>query len=163
MSLIKRNTQMVLLAVLLILFAAILTEGCGTSGSRECEGAPFGSTISIAPSTISWATPGGLGFATPQTDDWQVTVLYPEGTPMPYACLNISGALAVPRAPAAYQFQAGPSWTAPSPVNSGFRARTDTNGQYTFSTVISAGSGTWKDSIQIESGANHGSADYTVQ
>jgi protocatechuate 3,4-dioxygenase beta subunit len=162
MSLIKKNKQMVLLAVLLILFAAILTEGCGTSGSRECEGAQFGSTITVNPSTKTWNT-GGTGLALPITDDWKVTVLYPDGSPMPYACLNISGALAVPGAYAIYQFQAGPSWTTPAPVNSGFRARTDTNGQYTFSTVISAPSGTWKDTIYVESGANKGSADYEVQ
>ncbi len=162
MSLIKKNKHIALLAVLLTLFAAILTEGCGTSGSRECEGAQFGSTIKINPPSKSWDT-GGVGFLSPNTDDWQVTVLYADGTPMPYACLNIYGALAVPRSPAAYQFQAGPSWTTPAPVNSGFRARTDTNGQYTFSTLISAGSGTWKDTISVQSGANQGSADYTVQ
>ncbi len=162
MSLIKKNKHIALLAVLLILFAAILTEGCGTSGSRECEGAQFGSTIKISPTTITWNT-AGTGFLSPNTDNWQVTVLYADGTPMPYACLYISGALAVPRSPAAYQFQAGPSWTAPAPANSGFKARTDPNGQYTFSTLISAGSGTWKDTIFVQSGANQGSADYEVQ
>ncbi len=162
MSLIINKRQIALMAVLLMLSGLILMQGCGTSGSRECEGAQFGSTITINPTSISWST-GGVGLALPVTDNWKATVLYPDGSPMPYACLNISGGLAVPDAYAIYQFQDGPSWASPAKVNSGFRARTDVNGQYTFSTVISAGSGTWKDNIYVESGANQGSAAYSVQ
>ncbi len=161
MNLIIKKRQIALMTLLFVLSGVMLIQGCGTSGSRECEGAQFGSTITIIPSSISWATVNSAGFFVDHTDDWKVTVVYPDGTPMPYACLNISGSLAVPNG-AVYTFQSGPSWAA-TPVNSGFRARTDVNGQYEFSTIISAGTGTWKDAISVESGANKTLADYEVR
>ncbi len=162
MNLIIEKRQIALMTLLFVLSGVMLIQGCGTSGSRECDAAPDLSTISIAPTSISWDT-GGSGLSSPITDNWKVTVLYPDGTPMPYACLNIYGSLAVPRTPAAYQFQNGASWTGPTAVNSGFRARTDVSGQYTFSTLITAMSATWKDNIFVSSGANEGFATYEVK
>ncbi len=162
MSLIIKNKKMALLAALLVLIAVVLLQGCGTSGKRECEAAPFGAVMTLKPGGQSVDT-GGAGLGVNLPWDWTVIVLYPDGTPMPYACLNISGAFAVPNL-GLYQFQYFPSWVSPNtPVNSGFRARTDVTGQYTFSTVLSAGSGTWKDTIYIRSGTVEGAADIEVK
>ncbi len=158
MNLIIKKRQIALMTLLFVLSGVMLIQGCGTSGSRECEEATFGSTVSINPTSISWT-----GLSGPTTDTWKVTVLYPDGTPMPYACLNIFGSLAVPRVPARYQFQAGAAWASPTPVNSGFKARTDVSGQYMFSTLISDVTVTWTDTIYAESGTNQASATYEVK
>ncbi len=157
MNLIIKKRQIALMTLLFVLSGVMLIQGCGTSGSRECDEAPFGSTISINPTSISWAS-----LSAPTTDTWKVTVLYPDGTPMPYACLNIFGSLAAPRVPARYQFQDGAAWAAHTPVNSGFKARTDVSGQYMFSTLISDVTVTWTDTIHVESGANEVGADYKL-
>lgn len=148
MSLNIKHKQMAPLAMLLVLFAVILAQGCGNS-QHECEEAPDKSSIIITPSSQTM-TPGA-------TLDWTVVVVYPDNTPMPFACLTISGAQAVPNG-TSYQFQFFPSSVIPNaPVNSGFTAKTDKFGQYTFSTLISATTGT-SDTIFVRSGANIGTA-----
>ena len=145
---------------LVALITVAMLQGCGKKDS-ECT-APDGSTITINPASGSWDT-GGLGFYYSQPNDWQVVVRLSDGTPMAKACIKVSGNLAVPSTAGAYQFQFYPSDRTPnSPVNSGFEAQTDDSGQYTFSTLISAGSGTWKDSIYVTSGANMGTASLEV-
>ncbi len=159
-----KHKLMALLAMLLVLFAVILTQGCGTS-QRECENAEDTATVAIIPDTQTIDTAGaGLGTNVPL--DWTVRVAYPDDTPMPYACLNISGAFAVPNLAGSgfYQFQFYPSWVIPNtPVNSGFIAKTDKNGQFTFSTLLSAGTGTWSDTIYARSGTNVASATVEVK
>ncbi len=165
MSLTKKHMWMALSAMLLVLFAVLLTQGCGTN-DRYCEAAPDLSTVTINPASQSFDT-GGFGLASGANlpEDWTVVVLYSDKTPMPYACLNISGALAVqPGGIGAYQFQYYPSWIVPNaPVNSGFRARTDQNGQFTFSTLISGPVGTFKDALYARSGDNLGTASIELK
>jgi hypothetical protein len=99
--------------------------------------------------------------------DWSVTVAYADGKPMPDACIRITGAFAVttalPTNYALYQFLYYPSWVSPNvPVDSGFTAKTDAAGQYTFSTFISAGTLTFYDAIYVVSGTNMGTAKIEI-
>jgi hypothetical protein len=97
-------------------------------------------------------------------------VLYPDGTPMPKACLDISGVLASPRNASGtgwyyqfYYYPGGNTNIGNIPVNSPFAAQTDDFGQYTFSTLISAGTGSFFDeSIYVRSGSNSASAALTL-
>lgn len=156
-----KNTMQIVVLLLIGSVAFLSITGCGDE-KTECT-APDGSLITINPSAHSWDT-GGAGLFNPITDDWTVRVAYPDDTPMPEACITISGALAIPYAGAAYQFQYYPSWiTSNVLVDSGFSAKTNDFGQYTFSTIASAGAGTWSDQIYVRSGTNVVSAEYEIQ
>lgn len=161
MKLTIKRKQIVILALFLVLLLITLIQGCGNTNGSECQ-APDGSKITITPSSQTVTTNGtGLAFPTPL--DWTVTVFYPDGTIMPKACINVSGTFAVPNGYALYQFQFYPSSVSPNlPVNSGFAAQTDESGQYTFSTLLSAGTGTFNDTIYVRSGSNSGNATVTV-
>jgi hypothetical protein len=161
MKLTIKHKQIVILALLLVTFLITLIQGCGSTSGDDCK-APDGSTITITPSSQTIDT-GGTGIAFPTSLDWTVKVALPDGTIMAKACINVSGTFAVPNGYALYQFQFYPSSVTPNlPVNSGFNAQTDDSGQYTFSTLISAGSGTWNDTIYVRSGSNSGNATVTV-
>ena len=134
----------------------------GNLTSISCT-APDGSTITITPSSQPIDT-GGAGLSVPTSLDWTVRVSYPDGTVMPKACITVSGAFAVPNGFGLYQFEFFPSSVTPNTaVNSGFSAQTDDFGQYTFSTLLSAGTGTWNDTIYIRSGANQANATLSVK
>jgi len=89
---------------------------------------------------------------------------------MPKACLYISGSFAFPRNATQtgvhYQFYFSPDGTSnPNgnvPVSSPFSAQTDDFGQYTFSALVTAASGTFTDTISVRSGANMGTATFTI-
>ncbi len=151
------------LFALLFVSAGILAAGCGTStNTKDCT-APDGSTITINPATQPVDT-GGFGVPGDTQLDWTVKVAYSDGTVMPRACITISGAFAVPSTYSIYQFQFYPSWITPNAaVNSGFPAQTDDFGAYTFSTLITAGSGTFTDTIYARSGTNMGTATIEVK
>ncbi len=162
MKLTIKYKQTVILALLLVLFLITLIQGCGSENDSSNCTAPAGSTIKINPSTGAIHT-NGAGLSQNTGLNWTVTVAYPDGSIMPKACIGISGTFAVPNAFAAYQFQFYPKDVVPNlPVNSGFSAQTDDFGQYTFSTLISAGTGTFTDTITVQSGANIGTATITV-
>jgi len=157
---IKRK-QIVILALLLVMLLITLIQGCGNTKGSECT-APDGSKITITPSSQAINT-GGAGLAFPTPLDWTVTVFYPDGTIMPKACINVTGTFAFPNGYALYHFQFYPSSVSPNlPVNSGFAAQTDDSGQYTFSTLLSDGTGTWNDTIYVRSGSNSGNATITI-
>jgi len=163
MKLTIKHKQIVILALLLVLLLITLISGCGNTKGTECT-APDGSKITITPSSQSINTGGtGLGVAT--NLNWTVRVALSDGTVMPKACINVTGTFAVPNGFALYQFYFYPNSNA-NPnniaVNSGFAAQTDDFGQYTFSTLLSAASGTFTDTIYVQSGANIGNATVTV-
>jgi len=163
MKLTIKHKQLVILALLLVLLLITLVQGCGGENSTKNCTAPDGSTITITPSSQTLST-GGAGLSFPTALDWTVKVAYPDGTIMPKACITVAGTFAVPNGFGLYQFQFYPSQVTPNlPVNSGFSAQTDDFGQYTFSTLLSAGTGTWNDTIYVRSGANQGNATVTVQ
>lgn len=157
----RKNMKLVSLFFLCMLMTSfIYMQGCGVR-KDDCT-APDGSTITINPASITWTT-GGAGIVQDLQDNWTVRVGYPDGTPMPKACITISGALAVPSGYSAYQFQFSPASVSPNtPVPSGFEAQTDDSGQYTFSTLITSGTGTFKDTIYVQSGTNKQGADYVI-
>lgn len=146
----------------LVLFFAVILQGCGLS-KEDCT-APNGSTITINPASQTWTfSSGSGGLGGDLEDNWSVKVSYSDGTPMPYACIRVWGALAVPSGYGAYQFQYYPAPKNPNaPVDAGFTAQTDEFGMYNFSTLISAGTGTFKDTIRVQSGAISASATYEV-
>ncbi len=158
------KNKMALLAMLFLLFAVIIIPGCGdTTKKRDCENAPDLSQITLLPESQTYDT-GGTGAVFNIPLDWTVRVAYPDNTPMPYACINISGPLAVPNGYNIYQFQFYPSWVSPNlPVNSGFSAKTDKNGEFSFSTLITAPSPTFKDAVYVQSGSNKGSAEMEIK
>jgi hypothetical protein len=146
----KQNRIQFLIILLLAITGAITIASCGSEETSKCA-APSDATIVFAPLEWKW-TIGNSPLGANLPLDWQVSVLYKDGTPMPNACINIAGALAVPNGFAAYQFMSTPTWVAPNPVNSGFRVTTDDFGKYQFSVLISAGTSSFKESIMATSG-----------
>jgi len=152
-----KHKQIIILVLLLI----TLVQGCGSTTSSDNCTAPAGSTITITPSSQSISVGSGLVF--PTGLNWTVTVEYPDKTPMPKACITVSGAFAIPNGYGLYQFQFYPKDVSPNvPVPSGFSAQADDFGQYTFSTLLTAPSGTWTDTIYVQSGANSGNATISI-
>ena len=161
MKLTIKRKQIVILALLLVLLLITLIQGCGNTNGSECT-APAGSTITITPSSQTLST-DGAGLSQSVGLNWTVTVAYPDKTPMPKACITVSGPLAVPNGYGVYQFQYYPKDVSPNVlVNSGFSAQLDDFGQYTFSTLLTAGTGTWNDTIYVQSGTNSANATITV-
>ena len=145
----------------IVLLSGVLpVAGCGLK-KDDCA-APDGSTITISPETSTWETSGN-GFTQDVQNEWTVKVIYPDATPMPYACVRIWGSLAVPNGYGAYQFQYYSASTVPNTaVDSGFTIQTDEFGQYTFSTLIPAGTGPFFDTLYFQSGASTASAELRV-
>jgi hypothetical protein len=162
MRLTIKHKQTVIFNLLLVLFIVVLTTGCGSENSSKNCTAPDGSTITITPASQTIST-GGVGLRVPTALDWTVRVATPDKAVMPNACISVSGAFAVPNGFGIYQFQFFPSSVTPNvAVNSGFSAQTDDFGQYTFSTLITAPSGTFTDTIYVRSGTNVGNAAISV-
>lgn len=135
------------------LASIILMAGCGSETTP-----PSGSTI-----TVTGPAPFSIGSDT--NFDFTVVVKYPDGTPMPKAKLDISGAFAFPRNAAQsgwhYQFYYSPGGnTVPGnlAVNSPFEAQTDDFGTYTFSALVSVATGTFTDTIVVRAGTIVGTA-----
>jgi hypothetical protein len=134
----------------------ILIAGCGSEIT-----APDGSTITVnGPASFSIGTDTNFNFT--------VVVRYADGTPMPNASLNISGAFAFPRNAQQtvwhYQFYYYPGGTNnPSNVaiDSPFNAQTDDFGAFTFSTLVSVSTGTFTDTVVVRSGTSIGTAEFT--
>jgi hypothetical protein len=130
----------------------MLFQGCGDN-----ESAPDGSTITIDPSSVSLNNPGET------VVDLKAIVRYPDGTPMPYANVIISGGFAIPSTAGLYQFYWGPNGNlsaTPIPVDSGFLAQTNKYGVYDFSIVVFGFP--FKDTIRVTSGTVAGTTDITV-
>lgn len=137
----------------------ILIAGCG-SNSSQCT-PPAGSTITVT-------GPASFSIGADTNFDFTVVVKYPDTTPMPNACFNISGAFAFPRNAQQlgwhYQFYYYPGGTNNAnnvPVNSPFDAQTDGSGTYTFSALVSVSTGTFTDSVVVRSGTVIGTAAFT--
>jgi len=163
MKLTINHKQIVILALLLVMLLITMIQGCGSESSSSNCTAPDGSTITITPSSQTIDTKNA-GLVASTSFDWLVKVAYPDGTVMPKACITVSGAFAVPDVRALYQFQFYPSSVMPNlAVNSGFNAQTDDHGAYVFSTLLSAGTGTWSDTIYVRSGTNSGNATVEVK
>lgn len=164
MKLTIKHKQIAIFPLLLVLLLITLVQGCGSENSTDNCTAPFGSSITINPSSETFKTSGGV-VSSNLAFDFQVTVLYPDKTPMPKACINISGVLAVPNTSAAYQFfffPGGAQTPGNVAVNTGFAAQTDDFGQYTFSAVVSAGTSTFFDTITARSGTVSGTTLLTI-
>jgi len=147
--------------IVALLVAAFFLPACGLR-KEDCS-APDGSVVVITPEKIEWAIAANTTLPTDLQDNWVVKVTYPNGTPMPNACLRIWASLAVPSTYGTFQFQYYPKDQVPNVVvNSGFAAQTDENGSYTFSTLIPGGTGEFSDNIWAQSGANLGSASYNI-
>jgi len=163
MKLTIKHKQIGILTLLLVMLVVILMlVGCGTSGKNCIAPADSSVTVTGAGSFVGLAADTGVNYT--------VVVKYSDGSVMPKACVNISGSLAAPRNPggiaARYQFYFFPNGTNDpnnAAVNSGFDAQTDDFGAYTFSAMITAGSGTFTDTITVISGSNIGTATISVQ
>jgi len=149
----KLTARLFSVLVLAFLIAPIaLFQGCGDN-----ESAPDGSTVTIDPSSVSLNNPGET------VVDLKVIVRYPDGTPMPYANVIISGGFAMPSTAALYQFYWGPGGNLVDPnipVDSGFLAQTNEYGVYDFSIVVFGLP--FKDTIRVTSGSAAGTSDITV-
>jgi hypothetical protein len=151
MELTIKHKQIALCTLLFVMFSVVLIHGCGDS-STQCT-APAGSTITVTgPSPSSIMADTNFNF------------------PMPKACLDISGSFAFPRNATQtgvhYQFYLKPDGTNnPSgniAVSSPFSTQTDDFGQLTFSALVTAASGSFTDTIIVRSGANTGTATFTI-
>ena len=142
---------LVLILALLIIPISIFS-GCGDNKSI-----PDKSTITINPT--SWVVKDILG-DTPA--NFTVVVRYSDGTPIPYANINITGAFAVPATAAFYQFYYYPGGSirpgGNSPVDSGFNDQTNVYGVYEFSAEVFGPGSAFKDTIYVNSGAVSGTA-----
>jgi len=161
MELTIKHKQIALFTLIFVMFSIVLMQGCGDS-STQCT-APAGSTITVTgPNPSSIAADTNFNFT--------AVVIMPDGSPMSKACLDISGSFAFPRNATQtgvhYQFYFSPDGTSnPNgnvPVSSPFSAQTDDFGQYTFSALVTAASGTFTDTISVRSGANMGTATFTI-
>ena len=161
MELTIKHKQIALFTLLFVMFSMVLIQGCGDSDT-QCT-APAGSTITVtgpAASSISDTT----------NFNFTAVVNTPDGNPMAKACIDISGSFAFPRNATQtgvhYQFYFNPDGTS-NPngnvaVSSPFSAQTDDFGQYTFSAVVTATSGSFTDTVIVRSGANQGEATFTI-
>jgi hypothetical protein len=161
MELTIKHKQIALCTLLFVMFSVVLIHGCGDS-STQCT-APAGSTITVTgPSPSSIMADTNFNFT--------VVVTTPDKLPMPKACLDISGSFAFPRNATQtgvhYQFYLKPDGTNnPSgniAVSSPFSTQTDDFGQLTFSALVTAASGSFTDTIIVRSGANTGTATFTI-
>ena len=149
-------------AVLLIfILTSMLIIGCGSDPKSDCS-APSDASITVS-------GPGVFSVAFDTAFDFTAVVKYADGTPMPDACLTISSAFAFPRNATAtgsrytfYAYPGGLRTPGNIPVDNGFSAQTDDFGQYTFSAEYTAGTGTFKDTVIVRSGAIMGTADFEV-
>ncbi len=163
---IHRSTA--LLMMILLASAVFLLPGCGSqTPNGDCQ-APFGSTITFLKGAATLKLSGPLPADT--FFDYIVSVQYPDGKPMSKACLNISGSLAQSANTSqlwAYQFwylPGGEGQAGNYKVFSPYEAQTDDFGQYSFSIVLTAGTGTFFDqTITARSGANVVTSTITVQ
>jgi len=141
-----------LITALLLISSVFVLSGCGNT-----SGIPDGSTITVGP---DFKQTGVAFFAVPV--DYTVVVRYADKTPIPNAKVNIAGHYATTSTffPGVYQFYrfADPNSPTNVAVNSPFDVVTDDNGEYTFSVLISAFSGTFADTIEARSGTALGSA-----
>lgn len=129
----------------LALVFVIFPQGCG----KPFESIPDGSTLTIDPTEAKFNN-----IYADTVQNFTVTARYPDGTPIPYAVLTVTGSFAVPNGMGLYQFYyyPGGSLVANTAVNSGFQAQTNADGTYTFSVVFSAGKLFEEDTIRVNSG-----------
>lgn len=145
----------------LVLVFILTLPGCGDD-EAVCT-APAGSSIVLTGPAVF----GGISADT--CANINAAVFYPDGKPMPKACINVSGSFAFPRNTAVtnprYQFYYYPDCNvvANNAVDSGFNAQTDDSGVYSFSALISFGTGTFKDEIFVRSGVNVNSIEIGIQ
>ena len=148
----KLTSRLFSVLVLAFLIAPIvLVQGCG-----DTKSATDGSTITISPESVALKNAGET------VVNLKVIVRYPDGTPMPYANVIISGGFAMPSTAALYQFYWFPDGnlnadtTKIIPVDSGFLAQTDKYGVYDFSIVVFGSP--FDDTIYVTSGTSVGTA-----
>ena len=161
MELTVKHKQIALFTLLFAIFSIVLIQGCGDD-KTQCT-APAGSTITVTgPSTSSISADTNFNFT--------AVVKTSDGNPMAKACIDISGSFAFPRNATQtgvhYQFYFFPDGTS-NPngnlaVSSPFSAQTDDFGQYTFSALVTAASGSFTDTVIVRSGANMGTAAFTI-
>jgi hypothetical protein len=140
------------LAFMLVIFLLVFITGCGGKAENysECTEAPIGSIVTISPSSQVIKVAPFLMFDTHMK--WQVNVNYPDDKgPIPGACLNITGLFAKPDSYQLYEFETYPTYL---PLPNGFKAATNSYGVFTFSTLLSAGTSTFNDTIIATSGGN---------
>jgi hypothetical protein len=152
----KLTARLFSVLVLAFLIAPIvLFQGCGDN-----ESVTDGSTITITPDDVA------LNNISETVVNLKVIVRYPNGTPMPYANVLISGGFAIPSTLGLYQFYWFPNGNLNAdpakiiPVDSGFLAQTNEYGVYDFSIVVFGLP--FKDTIYVTSGTAAGIADITV-
>jgi hypothetical protein len=151
--------------VMILLFAGSCGSNSQSTGCTGTNNASYGSTITVSPASWTWNT-GAVGLTVDIPLVLSAAVVLPDGvTPMPDACITITGALAIPNAAGAYQFYANDynALGTNYPVGSPFVVQTDGNGQFTFTAMALAGSGIWKDTIVVQSGAIVGTASVEIQ
>jgi hypothetical protein len=134
-----------------VIASLALLSGCGDPTI------PSDGTLVFFPSDIKFSIAFDTCF------DRMVVAKYKDGTPMEKAEIVISGSFASPRQGAGirYYFFEGPcqptfatTLTAdPAYRDSGFKAIADNHGEYSFSVLVTALSGSFKDVIHATSGA----------
>jgi hypothetical protein len=142
---------------LVIIVSIGLLSGCGNDTTIPSDG-----TISFFPADITASIAADTCF------DSTVTLLFKDGTPMNDAELTVSGAFAFPRQGGGdrYTFYNGPCTYPLNPANgraSGFKAVTDSHGVYRFAVLVTAGTGTFTDTIYVQSGTIGASQGITIQ
>jgi hypothetical protein len=157
------HKNIMIVALLLVLFMMVLVQGCGNPNT-----APAGSTITVHQNASTWDSGGaGLGAGNTIPFDFTVVVTYPSSTmPMPFADITISGAYAAPNTSCpggflgglgCYQFYGSLFFAGSTDTrNSPFTARTDRDGKYVFGALMTGPTPTFRDSVYIQSGSNVG-------
>mgnify|MGYP001596746244 FL=1 len=138
--------------LLLVLLFTVLPLGCG----KTFDSIPDGSTITLDPDSVSFSN-----ISSDTIQNFTVTLRYPDGTPIPFAVIEVAGSFAIPNGMGLYQFYFYPNGTQTVgniAVDSGFKAQTKEDGTYSFSVVFFAGSLFEEDTIRVTSGTVSGTA-----
>ncbi len=144
----------------LIILSLLLISGFPFGCGNKIDTIPDGSTITIDPPSVAFAN-----IFSDVIQNFTVTVRYPDGTPIPYAYVQVEGSFAIPNGMGLYQFYYYPFGT-DNPSNvavpSGFTAQTREDGTYTFSIVIFGTSLFDPDNIRVRAGTASVTAEVKV-
>ncbi len=141
-----------------------IITGCGGGGGAEggSEEAPAEATITINPSSLSYAGGDDTTVVAEFVQQFNIVVKDPAGIPLRNVDLTIFYPFAVPGSNVVQFYDGDPNQGAPA-QDSPMTVTTDENGSYTlFITFLANGGLEYSADVQVSSGAVYGSSTFEV-